>query len=77
MICLGETGIMQANSKQYLCKTKKCMPYVRFDVFAVVKIEVKVFAVVMLCSAPVEYHHFGGPPKCWYPTTVLYNITTL
>jgi len=34
---------------------------VRFEVFMVVKIQVKVFWVVMLCSVVVGYQHFGGP----------------
>jgi hypothetical protein len=34
---------------------------VRFEVFVVVKIKVKVFGVVMPCSVLVEYQHFGEP----------------
>jgi hypothetical protein len=35
--------------------------YVRYEVFMVVKIQVKVFWVVMPCSDVVEYQCFGGP----------------
>jgi hypothetical protein len=33
----------------------------RFEVFTAVKIEVKVFWVVMLCSVAGGHHHTGGP----------------
>jgi hypothetical protein len=33
----------------------------RFEVFMVVKIQVKVFWVVMLSGPAVGYQHFGGP----------------
>jgi len=33
----------------------------RFEVFIVMKIQVKVFLVIMLCSVVMGYQHFGGP----------------
>jgi hypothetical protein len=35
---------------------------VTFEVFIAVKIQVKVFWVVMLCNVVVGYQCFGGPP---------------
>jgi hypothetical protein len=46
----------------------------RFKVFTAVKIQVKVFWVVMPHSVAVGYHHFGG--SCWYPPTTLHSVTT-
>jgi hypothetical protein len=45
----------------------------RFEVFTVVKIQVKVFWVVKTCSVVVGYQ---GPPKQWYLIAMLQGITT-
>jgi hypothetical protein len=45
--------------------------YVRFEVFGVMKIQVEVFWVV----TPRRWRQ-QGPSKCWYPTIILYCVTT-
>jgi hypothetical protein len=45
------------SSKQMCLKQQ---PESRFEIFTAVKIQVKVFRVVRLCSVIVGYQHFGG-----------------
>jgi hypothetical protein len=46
----------------------------RFEVFMAVKIQVKIFWVVMLCSFMEGYRNVRSP--CWYSTATLHAITT-
>jgi hypothetical protein len=41
-------------------KSKHTFSDARFDVWTVLKIQVKVFWAVMLCNVGVGYQHFGG-----------------
>jgi len=47
----------------------------RFEVFKVVRIQVRVFSVMMPCTATVRHQYGESPPKCWYRTPELHGIT--